>query len=210
MLRKLGPYAALLTFLLGLGAGYLLWGFEFSSQSRRYDIEILAEDPSLGPEDALITIVEYSDFECPFCRTYHTAVFPRLKAEYGDKIRFVYKDFPLTNIHPNAVPAAEAALCAGEQASFWEYQELLFSNQIPLGRETYLSYAGSLNLDMGNFVACLDDGRYNQQVLDDLDAGSLIGIRSTPTFFINGIPVVGALPFAEFAAVIDAELARLE
>lgn len=208
--RVLKPYSVLLAFLFGLTAGYVLWGADFSSAQRRYEIEILAEDPSLGPEDALVTIVEFSDFECPFCRSYHTAVFPRLRNEYGDKLRFVYKDFPLTNLHPNAIPAAEAALCAEEQEMFWEFQELIFSMQLPLERASYEQYAEDLSLDLPNFTACLDEGRYNQQVLDDYEAGSIIGVRSTPTFFINGIPVVGALPYEEFAAVIDAELERLE
>jgi protein-disulfide isomerase len=206
----LKPYASLLTFLFGITVGYLLWGADFSSEQRRYEIEILAEDPSLGSEDAPITIVEFSDFECPFCRTYHTAVFPLLREEYGDKIRFVYKDFPLTGIHPNAVPAAEAALCAAEQQVFWEYQELLFSMQLPLGRDAYLQYAASLDIDQDGFTACLDESRYNQQVMSDARAGTLIGVRSTPTIFINGIPVIGALPYAEFAAVIEAELERIE
>ncbi len=107
-----------------------------------------ADNPAIGPADAPIVIIEFSDFECPFCTRWHQQVWPRLQEVYGDKIRLVYRDFPLYSLHPNAGPAAEAANCANEQGRFWEYHDLLFAAEQGLGREAYEAYASQLNLDM--------------------------------------------------------------
>ncbi|NPA30937.1 MAG: DsbA family protein [Chloroflexi bacterium] len=173
-------------------------------------VEVSADDdPSWGPEDAPITIIEFSDFQCPFCARFRKQTYDRLKEEYGDKIRFVYRDFPLVQIHPEAVPAALAANCAGEQGKYWEYHDLLFLGDRPLNRDTYIAYAEQLGLDVDEFSRCLDEERYLDEIQKDFDDGVAAGVRGTPTFFVNGIPLVGAQPFENFKAIIDQELERL-
>lgn len=160
-----------------------------------------------GGLNAPITIIEFSDYECPYCRKWHAEAWPQLQAEYGDQIRLVYRDFPLTSIHANASPAAVAANCAGEQNMYWEYNEKLFSNERTLGRSTYENYAEDLMLDMDTFIDCMESGRFVEEVEADYQFAATLGIRSTPTFFVNGIPVVGAQPFEVFKNLIDKELA---
>lgn len=218
-------YSALLplAFVVGLAVGYLFWGRspqaaavsrsapaqqaqdEGEQTIRRYDVPV-DDDPALGPANAPITIVEFSDYECPYCRRWHNDVFQRLRREYGDRIRFVFRDFPLSSIHPNAQPAAEAANCAFEQDKFWEFSDLLFLGS-ELSQEIYVQYATQLKLDVQKFSACLASGKYSQEVLDDYQFAAQLGVRSTPTFFVNGLPIVGAQPFEVFKDVIDRELA---
>jgi protein-disulfide isomerase len=217
-------------FLAGLLAGYLYWGrgpgasaaiaqavsatataqqAEVAAQEQqvtRYDVPV-DDDPALGPEDAAITIIEFSDYECPYCQSWHTQTFARLLETFPDQIRFVYRDFPLSSIHPNAAPAAEAANCAGEQGKYWEFNELLFSGQNDLSPQTYTQYAGDLGLDGAAFEECVTSGRYQAEVQADLDWAANLGVRSTPTFFINGIPLIGAQPYEVFKQVIEKELA---
>jgi protein-disulfide isomerase len=171
----------------------------------RYDIPE-DDDPSFGPEDAVITIIEFSDFECPFCRKWHTETWPLLLESYGDQIRLVYRDFPLTTMHQNATPAAAAANCAGEQNAYWDFHEKLYSSD-SLNQATYQTYANDLGLDMEAFNECLDSGRQTEEVQADYEFAANLGVRSTPTFFVNGIPLVGAQPFEVFKEVIDKELA---
>jgi protein-disulfide isomerase len=170
----------------------------------RYDVPV-DDDPSLGPEDAPITIIEFSDFECPFCQRFHREVFGRLLSAYPNEIRFVYRDFPLTSIHPNAFPAAEAANCARDQGAFWEFHDRLFTEG--LGDKAYRRYASELGLDMDAFETCIRERRYKDEVQADLTFAANLGVRSTPTFFINGIAIVGAQPFEVFQRVIEGELA---
>jgi protein-disulfide isomerase len=177
-----------------------------NQQVIRYDVPI-DDDPVLGPDDAPITLIEFSDYECPYCRRWHLEVFPRLLENYSDKIRFVYRDFPLTSIHPNAVPAAEAANCAHEQDMFWEFNEALFSMRLGLNQDAYLAYAEELELDLEAFSECVSSGRHQAEVLADLQWASNLGVRSTPTFFLNGIALVGAQPYELFQEVIEKELA---
>lgn len=175
----------------------------------RHEITLGHLDPVLGPEDAPILLIEFSDFECPFCQRHFQQVYPQLQSTYPDLIQYVFLDFPLTSIHPNAVPAAEASLCAFEQDAFWPFHDLLFEASQGFSRSAYESYAAELGLDLDAFAQCLDDGRYNEEVLADLEQGLEIGVSSTPTFFINGIGLVGAQPFDVFAEIIDYELERL-
>ncbi len=168
------------------------------------------DDPAWGPEDAPVVIIEFSDFQCPFCTRFRKQTYDRIKETYGDKIRFVYRDFPLTQIHPEAVPAAIAANCAGEQGKYWEYHDLLFLGGKPLGRDTYVEYADQLGLDVDEFSRCIDEQRYLDEVQKDFQDGVAAGVRGTPTFFINGVPLVGAQPFENFQAVIEQELAKAE
>lgn len=212
----------LAAFLLGLAAGYGIWGREVASlkaqlaaqqaeadtprQVTRYDVPV-DDDPVYGPADAPITIIEFSDFQCPYCQRWHVQVWPKIQAAYGDKVRLVYRDFPLYSIHPEAGPAAEAANCANEQGKFWEFHDLLFSGELTLGREAYLAYAERLGLKMQQFTTCLDERRYQGEVEDDYAYAVDLGINSTPTFFINGIALLGAQPFEVFRQVIELELA---
>jgi protein-disulfide isomerase len=174
-----------------------------SEDVRRYDIEIYEDDPSLGPEDAPVTIVEFSDYACPFCRRHNIEVLEKIMTTYEGQIRYVYKDLPFQN---NALPAALAAMCAQEQNMFWEFHDKLFSVEMSLGTDAYLKYAQDLGLDMDAFKTCLEEERYKDRVMADLNFATKIGVNSTPTFFINGIPVVGAQSFDVFAQVIDTEL----
>jgi protein-disulfide isomerase len=163
--------------------------------------------PSLGPADAPITIVEFGDFQCPFCRQWEQDTYQPLLAAYPGKIRIVYRDFPLTSIHPNAMPAAEAAQCANAQGAFWPFHDKLFSSDT-LDDATYKQYAQQLNLDMTRFNTCLADHTYDKYIQDNSDFAVKTGVNSTPTFFINGLAVIGAQPIDVFKQIIDKELAH--
>lgn len=199
-------------FAIGLGVGYLAWGEAAAElaeakaaagQPRR--IEIGTEgDPSIGPADAPVTIVEFSDFNCGFCQRFHTQTFPELMAAYPDMIRFVYRDFPVTS--QESYYAAQAGECADEQGAFWEFHNLLFDGGLGLGTEAYAAYAEQLGLDGEALLQCVADGTYAAEVEDDARFAAGIGVSGTPTFFINGLPMVGAQPLAQFQRIIDAEL----
>ncbi len=210
----LSPYTHLfipIAFILGIGAGYLLWGRIPSATAvnsdgiQRADVSTDG-DPSIGPEDAPITIIEFSDYQCPYCQKWYQEVYDQLMASYPGKIRFVYRDMPLS-FHPEAEPAAEAAECAGDQGAYWEYHNALFSGQYTLGRSAYEQYATDLGLDLNAFTACLDDHRHQAEIQADAGDASALGLTGTPSFFINGRVVVGALPISSFTAIIDEELA---
>jgi protein-disulfide isomerase len=162
--------------------------------------------PSRGPSDAKVTIVQFSDFQCPFCsRAYKTM--NELERAYQGRVRMVFKQNPLP-FHPNAEPAAEAALAAGEQGKFWEMYDQLFTNQSHLTRADLDGYASAIGLDMGRFTDAMDSGKFRDQVQAELKQGQAAGIAGTPSFVINGHKVVGAQPIEAFEKVIDAELAR--
>jgi protein-disulfide isomerase len=221
--RRGFPWAVVLmplVFMMGLGVGYLVWGMnigeavaaepqaqpavQIPEQVQRFDVPV-DDDYIYGPEDAPITIVEFSDYECPYCKRWYDQVWLRLREEYPDEIRLVYRDLPLPG-HPNAIPSAEAANCAGEQDKYWQFHDLLFSDKYGLNAQAYLDYAGELGLDMEAFRQCVEERRYKEEVEADLAWASQLGVSSTPTFFINGIPLVGAQPFEVFQQVIDLEL----
>jgi protein-disulfide isomerase len=165
-----------------------------------------ADSPSQGPTNAPIELVEFSDFQCPFCYRAHPTVKQVLNT-YGSKVRFVYRNYPLPN-HPNARPAAEAAQCANEQGQFWAYHDRLFADQNKLGDADLRASAVALGLDAPKFNACLDSHKYKPRVDADLQAGNEAGVNGTPAFFINGRMISGAQPYDEFKKVIDEELAR--
>src|SRR6266498_289838 len=224
-------YAAVtvLAFAVGLLLGYVVWGFDPAgvaqnaqaaaqpsgpisevpvtqeAQFTRYDVPSKGFY-SVGPEDAPITIVEFSDYECPFCRRWHAEVYKPLLAAYPGKIKLVYRNLPLTSIHPDALGAAEAAMCAGEQDVYWKYHDKLFSSE-SLGTSTFIQYAQDLRLNMAVFEACISDHKYQKAIQTDSDFAINLGISSTPTFFINGLALVGAQPLDVFKEVIDKELA---
>jgi len=165
------------------------------------------DDPFLGDKNAPVTIVSFEDFQCPFCKRAFDQTFPQLKRDYIDtgKVKYVYRDFPLS-FHPQANAAAESSECADEQGKFWEYHGEIFNNQATLGRDLYIRLAGELDLDVDQFTQCIDTGKYKQEVQADSSYGSQIGVSGTPTFFINGVKLVGAQPYAAFQQVIEAEL----
>ena len=215
-----------LAFSVGVLVGYIVWGrvptalqvTDAPAQAQapddtaanpaftRYDIPTEGY-PSLGPEDAEIVLVEFSDFQCPYCQRWHEQVYQPLLAAYPGQIRVVYRNLPLTSIHPDAMSAAVAAMCAQDQASFWQFHDKLFSGEYGLGRSAYTQYATDLGLDTNAFNTCLDSGKFDDFIQQDMNFSLNLGVQSTPTFFINGLAVVGAQPIDVFKQVINKELA---
>lgn len=172
----------------------------------RINIPIEAHNPSKGPADAPITIIEFADFQCPYC----SKVIPSLKeveAAYPGKIRFVWKDFPLGG-HPRAIPAAVAMHCAGDQGKVWEMYDVLFENSRALEDADLKGYATRIGLDVAAWEACTTSGKHEAHIQADFKAGETNGVSSTPSLFVNGILVAGALPFEHFKEIIDRELAK--
>ncbi len=162
------------------------------------------DDPSFGPEDAAVTIVEFSDFNCTFCTRFATETLPQLQARYGEKIRFVYRDYPILGGSEPAI----ASNCAHDQGKFWEFHNLLFANHQARSRDMYISFADELGLDSDAFATCLDDqAKVEEMTLDYID-GQTLGIQGTPRFYINSKVISGAQPFDTFALVIDSELEK--
>jgi protein-disulfide isomerase len=170
--------------------------------------EVASDGPSLGPASAPVTIVEFSDFQCPYCRRAADVV-KQVRERYGDDVRVVYKQFPLEQIHAQARGAAEASLCADDQQRFWDYHDKLFENSRKLAPEDLVRYAGEIELDVPRFEQCVADRSHRQVVDGDIDLGKGLGVSGTPAFFVNGIMLSGSRPLEEFTAVIDAELQRL-
>ena len=169
-------------------------------------IEVSADDdPFLGSENAPITIVEFSDYQCPYCSKFEETTFLDLKSKYIDTglIRLVFRDFPLTSIHQYAQKSAEASECADEQGKFWEYHSVLFNNQNALTLADLKKYAVDLKLDATKFDACLDSGKYEDEVQKDMQDGISYGVAGTPAFFVNGKILEGAQPLSEFERLIN-------
>ncbi|MBF0096143.1 MAG: thioredoxin domain-containing protein [Magnetococcales bacterium] len=162
------------------------------------------DDLARGKADAPITLIEFSDFECPYCRRAQP-VLKELEKAYGDKIRFVFRHYPLS-FHQQAPKASEAAQCAADQGQFWPFHAALFSEGVSLAPADLKKTAGKLGLNQATFDACLDSGRHAGRVEKDSDEGKKLGITGTPTFFVNGIRLVGAVPLDRFKQVIDDEL----
>jgi len=168
--------------------------------------EIAPEGPAKGPASAPVTIVEFSDFQCPFCSQLIPTL-EQVKAKYGDKVRIVFRMYPLP-FHQNAAKAAEAALCANEQGKFWELHDVMFKNQNALGVEDLKKSAASLGLNSDEFGKCLDSGKTAATVQSDMKDGSTAGVSGTPAMFINGRFISGAVPIDQITSVIDDELRR--
>jgi protein-disulfide isomerase len=163
--------------------------------------------PSKGPSSAPVTIVEFSDFECPYCR----ALFPtlqRIESDYKDKLRVVYLQFPLASMHTHARKAAEASLCAYEQDKFWQFHDAMFNDQQNLAVDDLKHKAEKLSMDMKAFNACLDSGKHLAEIQSDMEEGVRVGISGTPAMFINGRLLIGAQPYGDIQKVIDDELRR--
>lgn len=169
----------------------------------------LDDDPSKGSDNAPVTIIEFSDYQCPYCARFWRDTLPQIEEEYIEtgKVKFVYRDFPL-GFHQYAQKAAEAAECADEQGNYWDYHDKLFENQNALDTASLKQYAKDLGLDTAKFNDCLDSGKYASEVQKDFEDGQAAGVTGTPAFFINGQSVVGAQPFSAFKQVIDAELVK--
>ncbi len=163
----------------------------------------------LGEPDAPVTVIEMTDYECPFCRRHRQQVLDDLLAEYGGRIRYYSLHFPLTSIHPLAFRASEAAECAHDQGRFWEYNEAMFDSTERLVPETLIALAGDVDMDVAVFSQCLTSGSKRDVVVGDIQVGQSLGVRGTPTFFINGKLLSGARPLDVFRKVIDAELAAV-
>jgi protein-disulfide isomerase len=167
-----------------------------------------AKAPTLGKSDAPITLVEFSDFQCPFCK----GMAPTLKEvtqKLGDKVQIVYRQYPLTSIHPFAAKAAEASLCANEQGKFWEMHDAMFEDQTKLAVKDLKATAVRLGMDGKKFDTCLDSGRHVEQVQNDQREGQRAGVTGTPAIFINGVQLPGgSVPYSTVEAAIQEELGR--
>jgi protein-disulfide isomerase len=163
--------------------------------------------PVRGVANAPVTLVMFSDFECPFCKRTHPTV-NQLLEKYAGKIKLVYRDLPLDSIHPQARRAAEAARCASAQGKFWQYYDVLFTESPKLGSEDLKRYAAQIGIDPKKFDDCLSAGTYKELVQKDADEAVSLGINGTPAFFINGRPLTGAQPYEMFARLIDEELSQ--
>jgi len=182
------------------------YGFKSYLEPLRQKIET-AGFPSKGPATAPVTLIEFSDFECPYCG----GLFPTLKQvekNYSDKLRIVYRQFPLTNIHPHAQKAAEASLCAFDQQRFWEFHDSMFGNQRELSVPDLKQRAADLKLDTAKFNECLDSGRKVAAIQSDIQAGARAGVTGTPAMFINGRMLSGNQPYSEIQGLIEDELQR--
>jgi protein-disulfide isomerase len=177
--------------------------------------------PSFGPADAPITIVEFSDYQCPYCTRWHEDTYQPLLQAYPGKIRFVYRNFPLS-FHQNAMMGAEAALCAGEQGQYWQMHDKLFAEKdlmnnaqgTTLGVADFVTFATDIGLDGSAFETCVNSGKYKAEIQADVDFANSLppengepAVSGTPTFFINGTRLVGAYPLSTFKQIIDAQLA---
>ncbi len=173
--------------------------------------------PILGNKDAKVTMIEFSDFQCPFCKAYFDNTAAQINDKYikTGKVKFAYRYFPLTTIHPNAEKSAEAAACANDQGQFWAYHNLLFKNQDTWGPKAaadaandFINYAGQLGLNTDQFQSCLSNGSDADKINSDVTDATVAQVDATPTFFINGVRVTGAVPFAQLQQTIEDQLKK--
>jgi protein-disulfide isomerase len=179
------------------------------------DVTVLLKQPRVevaldpgrlrGDPSAVVTIVEFADYQCPYCKQTETTLSALLR-KYPGQVNLAFRDFPLGSIHPHAEKAAEAARCAGKQGKFWEFHDALFANQAKLDEPGLKAIAQTLALDENSLQSCLASGEYKAQILQDQEDGRKAGISATPGFFINGIAVTGAQPETAFEKIIDDEL----
>ena len=170
----------------------------------------VAYDPARvsGDAKAPVTIVEFSDFQCPFCQKAEP-ILKDLLAKYNGQVKLAFLDFPMRSLHPQAQIAAEAARCAEQQGKFWQYHDVLFADQTKLDEAGLAQSARSLGLDENSFQSCLKSGKFKAQIEHDVQEGTKAGVAGTPAFFIDGISLNGVQPEAEFEKIINAELANI-
>jgi protein-disulfide isomerase len=201
--------AALLMIGAGTTPGALAQGGSFIS---------IDDDPALGDARATVTIIEFGDYQCPFCRIFWKDTWPKLKRDYVDsgKVKFVFRDFP-QSVHPEAVAAAMAAECAEDQGRYWPFHERLFREQDRRAQQGEVArfrtvelkrWAMDAGLEPMSFAECLDSGRHKDEVAKDYAEAAAVGIQGTPVFFINGRALFGAHPFATFQKLIEEELTK--
>lgn len=165
--------------------------------------------PFKGSAKAAVTIVEFSDFHCPFCRRV-IATLAQLESRYGEGIKLVFRDFPIESLHPGATKAHEAARCANDQEKFWAYHDKLFAAPPQSSSESFKELAKELGLDVNVFESCLNSGKHQAAIKADISDGNRVGVSGTPAFFINGRQIAGAQPLEVFTRIIDDELARFD
>jgi len=180
-------------------------GVKVTLDAPRVAMTVPADAPTLGPAGAPVTIVEYLDYQCPFCHRAQGVV-DEVLSRYAGKVRFVHRDFLLGK--PRSLPAARAARCAGEQGKFWEYHRNLLVGSGDMSDEDLRSRATAMGLDAGRFSACVASDRFDADIQRSTESGNALGIDATPTFFVNGRRLMGALPADQFAEVIDSELGK--
>lgn len=191
-----------------------VYGDLLAGLRKKADLEVLihapkveieeGDNPAIGPKDAPVKIVEFTDYQCPFCGKARPTVNQILK-EYKGKVRYVIRDFPL-GFHKDAPKAHEAARCAGEQNKYWDFNKRLFENQREIKEEDLKKYAGEVKLKMDKFNECLSSGKYTAIVRENQEYGEKVGVSGTPAFFVNGRMISGARPFSAFKEIIDDEL----
>jgi protein-disulfide isomerase len=171
------------------------------------DVKVASTDHIRGNKNAKVTLVVFSDFQCPYCEKFNPTVDQVLK-DYKDKVRVVFKHYPLTTMHPQAQKAAEASECAGEQSKFWEMHDKLFANQSTLSVDNFKAWAKELKLNTSKFNDCLDNGKMAGKVSADQQQATTAGVSGTPTSFVNGSEVSGAQSFDFIKGLIDQALAK--
>jgi protein-disulfide isomerase len=177
---------------------------------RRTPVMDLTGVPVRGSSNAVVTLIEFSDYECPFCLRHFQQTMPEIEKDYiaTGKVLYAFRDWPVDDLHPQAIRAHVAAHCAGEQGKYWDMHDRLFANQRALGLPSLKQAAAGLGLDAAKFDQCLDSGKYAAGIAEDMKQGESLGVQSTPTVYVNGRPVVGAQPYEFFQMVIDEELAK--
>ncbi len=205
------------TFIIGFSSGVasvllialLVFGFIYLKENTSFFKAAVSEKVdgvwTRGNPEAKITVLEYSDIQCPFCARHHETL-KRVLENYPNDVRWQYKHFPLDSIHPLARKAAEAAECAGDQGQFWNYLDNLYANQKNINIEIFDEIATGLNLNLEDFKSCLDSSKYKDKVASDLAEGQERGVRGTPGNFVNDTELRGAVPFEDMKAEIDKQL----
>jgi protein-disulfide isomerase len=176
-------------------------------EAPRVAVDVPANAPSLGPASAPITIVEFTDYQCPYCHRAQGTV-DEILAKYGDKVRFIHQDFPLDS-HPRAIFASRAARCAGDQGKYWEYHRGLLSQPTDFSDADLVKRAAGLSLATAEFKTCVDSKKHDEVIRAAQKAGSALGVSGTPAFFVNGRMLSGARPREQFEQIIDQELAKI-
>jgi protein-disulfide isomerase len=194
---------AMRTFYDGLRAKYRI-----RSQLKPYRVAVAPFGPSRGRTDAPITIVEFGDFQCPYCKEAESTL-QAILATYPNEVRLVFRELPLTQLHPNAMVSAEAGVCADRQGKFWTMHDAMYNDQNSLDADGLKETAKRIGLDVDAFAACVSDAATTGRIAADVKAAHSLGIGATPYFFVNGRPINGSVPFQKFSSVVDDELHEL-
>jgi len=165
---------------------------------------VTTDGPTLGAEDALVTIVAFEDFQCSFCKRFRDTTLPQIMTNYGDRVRFVFRDFPI--LGQPSVDSALAGACANDQDKFWEFHDYFYGDQTLLTRDNFIAYAAEVGMDVEIFTMCYDTRQHEPTIISDLTEGQQLGVSGTPTFFINGKILIGARPYTDFVAMIETAL----